>query len=103
MTLTDSKAEPAILVLVEVLAVMDPEGFESYRTQARKQMTRRGGVVVARGPCTPVEGQSFGPLLIQKWPSEAAFINWMESDEYAPLKSLRTVSAQLRICIVSTS
>ena len=93
---------PEVLVLVEVRAVRDAAGLAAYQAEARKQMTQRGGVVIGRGGSS-FEGDPVGPLVVQRWPSEADFRAWQESDEYKPLRERRKRSADLKITIVPTT
>jgi uncharacterized protein (DUF1330 family) len=93
-------ANHAVLVILEVSAIHDQDQFKAYQLHAREQIGKRGGAVVARGG-SPVEGSPpFQSLLVQKWPSERAFLDWQESEEYQPLRSIRLKSASTRIAIV---
>ena len=88
-----------VLVIVEVRAVHDAPELAAYQAGARKQMLQRGGVVVGRGGLA-FEGEAVGPLIVQRWPSEAQFRQWQASDEYKPLLERRKRAADLRIAIV---
>jgi uncharacterized protein (DUF1330 family) len=88
-----------VLVVVEIKSVRDPEEFKAYQVGARQQIARYGGQVVARGGRS-TEGDTFGTLLVQAWPSEGAFLAWQESDEYRPLRELRRRCADMRIAVV---
>ena len=90
---------PEVLVLVEIRAVRDAAALAAYQAEARKQMSRRGGVVIGRGGAS-FEGEPVGPLVVQRWPSEADFRAWQASEEYQPLLERRKRSADLRIAIV---
>jgi uncharacterized protein (DUF1330 family) len=90
---------PEVLVLVEVRAVHDPAELAAHQAEARKQMTQRGGVVIGRGGSS-FEGDPVGPLVVQRWRSEADFRAWQESEEYKPLRERRKRSADLKIAIV---
>ena len=93
-------SDAAVLVVVEMTAVRDPEQLKTYQSGARVQLGARGGVVVARG-ISPVEGSPpFGALLVQQWPSERAFREWQQSEEYRPLKALRERCVDMRIAVV---
>jgi uncharacterized protein (DUF1330 family) len=89
-----------IYVVIEISKVHDAAGLAEYQQGARAQMAARGGVVVARGGDAFAGDPPFGPLLIQKWPSRAAFTAWQESEEYQPLKDIRLHNADLRMAIV---
>ena len=95
-------ADGEILVVVEILEVKDPEKLAQYQAQARVQSAARGAAVVGRGSDTYF-GDPFGTLLVQRWPSEAAFRDWQESDAYRQLLPLRTEAARVRLAIVQTT
>ncbi len=89
-----------VYVVVETLEILDAEGFKSYQLGARAQVLERGCAVIARGARHFEGSPEFGALMIQKWPSEAAFVDWQESAEYQPLKAQRLSSVRLRMAIV---
>lgn len=89
-----------VLVIIEVDTVHDAQAFTQYQAAAREQILARGARVIARGGST-IEGEPpLGSLVIQQWPSEAAFREWQSSAEYAPYKRLRQQAAKMRMCIV---
>mgnify|MGYP000961373006 CR=1 FL=1 len=86
-----------VVVLVEVLEVRDPDRYREYQLAARAQIGPLGGQVLARG-ANAVEGDPpFGTLLLQRWPSARAFLDWQASGAYAPLKALRQEVATIRL------
>ncbi len=92
--------ETAVFVVIEVVSVEDPAGLKTYVQQASELIGPLGGELVAQGG-TPIDGEpGFAPLVIQRWPSEAAFRAWLESDAYQPLKEIRRASATMRGAIV---
>lgn len=92
-------SEAGVLVVIEIAAVRDADALKRYQMGARDQIARFGGSVLARGGST-FEGAPFGPVLVQRWPSQAAFAAWQDSAEYQPLRALRQSCADLRIAIV---
>ena len=65
-----------VLVVVEITALHDPETMLSYQARARAQIGQWGGVVLARGSA-PYEGvPPFGAVMVQRWPSRQAFVDW---------------------------
>lgn len=92
--------EGPVFVLVEVTAVRDPETYKAYQLGARAQIGPRGGVVLARGGQAREGTPPFGPVLLQRWPSRRAFVEWQESEDYRPLKAMRLGAVDLRITIV---
>ena len=92
--------EAAVFVIVEVVSVKDPAGLKTYVQRASQLIGPLGGELVAQGGI-PIDGEpSFAPLVIQRWPSEAAFRAWLKSDAYQPLNEIRLASATMRAAIV---
>ncbi|MET3620124.1 DUF1330 domain-containing protein [Burkholderia ambifaria] len=89
-----------VLVVIEICAVSDPEKLKAYQLGARQQIGPRGGVVIARGGYTLEGSPPSGTLMVQRWPSEASFRAWQDSEEYLPLREMRRTCAELRIVIV---
>lgn len=92
--------ESAVLVVVEVRSISDPERFKAYQAGAREQIACWGGRVAARGGMSVSGEEPFAPLMIQAWPSAQAFCAWQESDDYRPLREIRRSCADLRMAIV---
>ncbi len=92
--------ETAVFVIIEVVSVQDPAGLKVYQERASALIGPLGGVLVGRGG-KPVDGEpGFAPLAIQRWPSEAAFRAWLDSDAYQPLNKIQLASATMRVAIV---
>lgn len=89
-----------VLVLVEIRSVSDVEALKAYQTSARQQISECGAVVIARGGATLEGTPPFGPLMVQRWPSEQAFRTWQNSESYRPLRAIREACADLRIAVV---
>ncbi|WP_439590074.1 DUF1330 domain-containing protein [Hydrogenophaga sp.] len=89
-----------VLVVVEIRSVHDPEALKAYQTGARQQIAEYGASVIARGGTTLEGAPAFGPLMVQRWPSEAAFRTWQSSENYRPLRAIREASADLRIAVI---
>ena len=95
--------EPAVFIIIEVVSVQDPAQLKTYQERASELIGPLGGVLVGKGG-TPVNGEpGFAPLAIQRWPSEAAFRAWLDSEAYQPLKKIRLASATMRVAIVPIS
>lgn len=92
-------SEP-VYVVVETLAVHDADGYRDYQSRARQQLLDRGGEVVARGDGHFDGSPPFGPVVIQKWPSRSAFVEWQQSEEYRPLKEGRSGHVDLRLTVL---
>ena len=95
--------ETPVLVVIELVSVEDAAGLRSYIERAAALIGPLGGVMVGRGG-VPVEGEpGFGPLVLQRWPSEAAFRAWLASEAYQPLQEIRRASATMRVAVVPIS
>jgi uncharacterized protein (DUF1330 family) len=95
--------EPAVFVVIEVVSVQDPAGLKTYVQRASELIGPLGAEVVAQGG-TPIDGEpGFAPLVIQRWPSEATFRAWLDSDAYEPLNKIRLASATMRVAILPIS
>lgn len=89
-----------VLVIVEVQEIFDAEAFAAYRAGVRPQFAELEGSLAGRAD-TAYEGDDpLEPILVQRWPSEAAFRAWQESEAYRPLKALRQKGARIRLVIV---
>ncbi len=95
--------EAAVFVVIEVVSVEDPAGLKTYVQRASELIGPLGGELVAQGG-SPIDGEpGFAPLVIQRWPSEAAFRTRLASDAYQPLDKIRLASATMRVAIVPIS
>jgi uncharacterized protein (DUF1330 family) len=88
-----------VLVIVEVVRIRDAQAFDEYRAQARAQGAARGVAVLARGGSTFEGDPPYADIMVQRWPSEQAFLNWQDSEEYKPLRAIRQKAADIRIAI----
>lgn len=92
--------ETAIFVVIEVVSVEDRAGFQTYIQRASELIGSVGGKLVAQGGI-PIDGEpSFAPLVIQRWPSEAALRAWLDSEAYQPLNEIRRASATMKVAIL---
>lgn len=90
-----------VFVVIEMGEVRDPSALAAYQQAARAQLAKRpGAIVVARGGETFEGDPPFGKVMIQQWPSEAAFREWQESEAYAPFRAMRLDAVSMRIAIV---
>lgn len=90
-----------ILVIVEIQDIFDEGVLRTYQAQARQQLLERGGTVLGRGGELFEGGPPLtGSVLVQCWPSEAAFREWQSSEAYKPLLELRQKAARLRLILV---
>src|SRR3954453_6501742 len=89
-----------VFVGVEMVEVLAEELLKTHQAGGRAQVAGFGGTVIGRGVRTFEGEPDFAMLMIQKWPSEAAFRKWQESDAYRPLLEKRQRAVRMRIGIV---
>ncbi|HMD50464.1 MAG TPA: DUF1330 domain-containing protein [Bryobacteraceae bacterium] len=95
--------ETAVFVVIEVVSVKVPDGLNVYQERASKLILPLGGTAIAVG-AKPIDDElGFSTLVIQRWPSEGAFRNWLDSEAYQPLNEIRRASATMRVAIVPVS
>ena len=84
-----AQAKPPVYI-VAINEIINQEGYlKEYLPTALKTMKDHGGVVVAAGPGTQIDG-SFpkGRVVIQKWESMDALLGWRHSAEYEKIRKL---------------
>lgn len=63
---------------------------QDYVPGVRRTLAAAGGeVIVASGSASTIEGAAPGQTVVLRFPSEQAFHDWYESEDYAPLHQLR--------------
>ncbi len=96
-------SEAPVFVVVEVTDVKDPEGLKTYAQRASQLIGPLGGELLAQGGSAIGDEPGFAPLMIQRWPSEAAFRAWIDSDDYRSLNEIRLASATMRGAVVPST
>ena len=71
--------------------IIDPLRYErSYVPALLQTLAAAGGeVVIATGSAVTIEGVALGQTVVLRFPSEAAFREWYDSDEHEPVLELR--------------
>ncbi len=88
--------------IVAVLDIQDAEGFEDYRRRVPETIARFGGRYLVRGGAYErLEGE-WEPrrLTIVEFDSRDAARRWYESDEYRPLRELRSRTTLSNVLLV---
>ena len=84
-----AQAKPPVYI-VAINEIINQEGYlKEYLPTALKTIKDHGGVTVAAGPGTQIDG-SFpkGQVAIQKWESMDALLGWRHSAEYEKIRKL---------------
>ncbi len=89
----------AAYLIAEVTEVMDPTGFDEYRSKVGPVIAKYGGVYrAAGGACDRVEGDwNPGVVVLIEFPSMARAKEWYAADDYRELKELRMRSAKTNL------
>ena len=89
------------LYLVAELRVNEPAKLGEYARDVAPLLARFGGRIVALGRPELLEGATeCHVLVVQRWPSRAAFDAFWTSTDYEPLKRLRHEAADSRLLLV---
>ena len=89
--------------LVVDTKINDLEAYEEYKLHARPIIESYGGEYLARGGDTTVpESDLWTPtrLVIVRFPSRKDAEDFLDSDEYAPIKAIRHEHAETTLTIV---
>ncbi|MDR1936011.1 MAG: DUF1330 domain-containing protein [Candidatus Accumulibacter sp.] len=79
--------------------ITDTNLFTQYMKGHLPTIAQYGGQLVFRSiQNTPVLGtENWDAIAIQKWPDEAAFVKWWQSDKYRPWAEIRDQAARILI------
>ena len=89
--------------LVVDTKIKDPDAYEEYKKQAKPIAEKYGGVYRARGGAMDVrETDLWTPtrIVIIEFPDVKSAQAFADSDEYAPVKTIRTSNAECTLFIV---
>ena len=89
-------------VIADVRDARDQEALAEYRRRNTETVTSRGGRFIARGGEMHVlEGEwDTRRIVIIEFPDTAAARDWYESEDYAPLRTLRRSASDTNIILV---
>ena len=84
--------------------ITDPDRYErDYVPGVQRTVAAAGGdVVVASSSAHLLEGTATGHTVVLRFPSESAFRNWYEGNEYALLLQVRIDSTSNATAILAT-
>ena len=88
--------------MVAMNEVTDPEGYrKEYLPTALKTLKDHGGVYVAAGPGTQVDGSlPKGRVVILRWESMEALNGWRHSPEYEAIRKVGECFAKYNVIAV---
>jgi len=90
------------MYLIAELDLRDPDKLLEYGRRVQPVMASHGGEIIAvsAAGARVVEGEwNPGLLILHRWRSAADFDAFWESDDYAPIKSLRHEACDARIVV----
>ena len=100
MTEPEFPLDIPVFVIVEVLAIMDADIMGKYVAAIAPQMASYGAKNVGGGLKTYKGPSDAINMVISKWPSAQAYLDWQASDEYAPWGKKRESAAKIRVHFV---
>lgn len=83
--------------------IENPEAYEEYKAMARPIAEKYGAIYRARGGAmTVVENDLWSPsrIVIIEFPDMKSAENFVDCDEYAPVKAMRHANAECTLVIV---
>ncbi len=83
--------------------INDPEAYEGYKALARPLVEKHGGIYRARGgDMDVVESALWTPtrIVMLEFPDMQSARNFMDSEEYAPVKAIRHANAECTTVII---
>ncbi len=88
--------------IVAVLDIQDPEAFEEYRRRVPGTIERYGGRYLVRGGAYEKLEGGWEPrrLTVVEFDSTEAARRWYESEEYGPLRELRSRATLSNVLLV---
>ncbi|MEX0280142.1 MAG: DUF1330 domain-containing protein [Arenibacterium sp.] len=96
MAETDFPLDVPVFVVVEVLTMRDPDVMADYVAAIAPQMDSYGAVNVGAGLKTHKGTSDAIHMVISRWPSAQAYLDWQASDDYAPWGEKRKAAADIR-------
>ena len=82
--------------------VVDPAGYEAYRSGVPATIAAYGGRYLVRGGATEVAEGEWTPkrVVVLEFESAARAKAWLESPEYRPLRAIRQRCANSNVLVV---
>jgi|TARA_B100001564_G_C20429847_1_gene574046 uncharacterized protein (DUF1330 family) len=92
-----------VAYLVVDTKIKNGEAYEEYKLRAKPIVESYGGEYLARGGNTTApENELWTPtrLVVVRFPSRQNAEDFLNSDEYAPVKAIRNKNAETTMCII---
>ncbi len=87
-------------VIVRIIEITDPEGFEAYRAKAGPIVGAHGGkVIVGGGRKTTLEGDDDTAVVIIEFPSYEQAEAWYNSPEYTEAIKIREAASSAHVVL----
>lgn len=83
--------------------INDPEAYEGYKSLARPLVEKYGGIYRARGgDMDVIENELWTPtrIVMLEFPDMQAARDFMNSEEYAPVKAIRNANAECTTILI---
>ena len=96
MTEPEFPLDIPVFVIVEVLAILDADVMAEYVVAIAPQMASYGARNVGAGLKTHKGTSDAINMVISKWPTAQAYLDWQASEAYAPWGERRKSAAHIR-------
>lgn len=93
---TDFPLDVSVFVVVEVLAIHDADIMADYVAAIAPQMDQYGAKNVGAGLKTHKGDSDAIHMVISRWPTAQAYLDWQASADYAPWAEKRKSAADIR-------
>lgn len=97
-----AQAQPPVY-MIAMNDVSNPEGYrKDYLPVAQKSIKEHGGIYVAAGPGTVIDGTfPKGRVVVLRWESMEALKGWRNSPEYVAARKIGEAYAQYNVIAVT--
>ena len=95
-------ADKPAYILIDT-KITDPDAYEHYKAAARPIIEQHGGVYLTRGGKMDImQTELWDParIVLVKFPSMAAAYDFLNSSEYAPVKSIRLANSEATLLVL---
>jgi uncharacterized protein (DUF1330 family) len=89
--------------LIAEIEVIDPAGYEDYKTRVTESIRLYGGRYLARGEAEGLEGAGRPRIAIVEFESVARVKEWLESPEYREVRAIRHRTARSRLIAIEAA